>query len=184
MPYLGKNLMSDFHGFSDAAKLYVSNLHIVDAMRRATEESLMQFLRAVEAGLVQRAGACRVQHDSVRKFHSFWLAGSEDYGKPLPWVVFDPFNERIIAPGVISLYGCHNDCSPERGMRMLQVASDPALRRWKVATSTKAWYRVHLDISLSNDDPVGSASEPIFLLMEKFHQAWMEPLQRQEDHPQ
>lgn len=170
--------MADFRSFSPAARLYLGNLPVVEAVRQVFEKDIQRFLDSLQAEIQVRVGPLIVKYktfeDEGKEWSAWWIARSLDGTKPpwieklLPWVIFDlraPVLERKLecyVPGEPYL-----KTSEAHALQIVKLADDPELKQFAVRERPEDWALLSVTIEYSEEDMMEKIATVISTLLRK-----------------
>ena len=163
--------MSDFRTFSDAARLYAENTHLVDLMYEKMISDIRGFLEALRKAVQERLnGEVKTKTTKAESWYC-WL---EIPGVPADasFQVWCKLSDADIVLGRLALVAGAPQAPPHVLKRLATVALTPEVRDFCTPGSGGAWSLFTATIEYGLDEPVTHAAdklEKLFVAARKAH---------------
>jgi hypothetical protein len=164
--------MSDFKGFSEAARLYAENAAVVEAMHRAFTESVRQFLDYL-SGEVNRLLAPERLSESAKGKYRYWRIGeAHSDSNREPCFFFNQDLPDLIVPGELWFGVGADQVTEDQLTRMHALADDPDLKPYVEGHSRYKWNVLSGKVPYPRDNPVEVVAPVLATILRKVTAHW------------
>lgn len=171
--------MSDFQGFSEAARLYAESVPVIEAMRQAMEDSIVAFggalVSQVRKLIHPRPLGEDVWKGRVEQWHQWWIEGP--WKEDRVWITFKRNTPRIVHPGELQFFVAFppETATDERKARILALAEEPLFQRLGMVPAVegdRTWALLTRTVVYGSSDPVAAVAPVFAELLPPLTEAW------------
>ena len=168
--------MSEFHCFSEAARLYAENVPVIKGMQTLMLEDLERFAGSLCEAVRERIHPLPLAHGVYRgSWCNLWVPRD---GDDVPWVTFDKRAEGIISPGELKCFVNAGEAWKigERKEQLLNLGQDASPLRQRWGKSRDGWSLLSVVIAYGSGNPIEAAAPVIATMLEKLAALTMQPV--------
>ena len=160
--------MSDSFQFSEAARLYVKYLAVVNEMRQLFESNVSAFLDAVRTRMQAKLDNGKIEESINGGYLSWWIEDEDTKNEDeVPYIWLERKNADIIGLGVLTVIA---DIGEATEVEKQQLSARKSSLNLPMQCKVFDRRLFGVTITYGDGDPVEAAAEPILSILVALHQ--------------
>jgi hypothetical protein len=159
--------MSDGFKFSEAARLYVRYMAVVDEMKQLFENDIAAFLDAVRERMQGKLEVGTIGQEDTKEYRSWWIEDEDtETDDFVPHVWLERKDEGIIAPGVLTVIADMTEATETEKRELSACKSSLSLPPHCKVFDRRLF---GVTITYGDGDPVEAVAEPVLSVLTELH---------------